>query len=206
MDTFTENMKSIPTNRIEALSDGVIAIIITVMIFDLKIQSLTKEEMVWEELMMLTPKFVSYALSFLSLSIMWVNHHQLFHQIRNTDGRLLWYNIHLLFWMSMVPFGTNFIGSNPFLWQASLVYGIIFFMNAQSFTLLRKYVVEKELLYEGISRKAHLRIRNKNRLAQGLYLLAGISAVFSVYISFMIFVIIPAMYFTPEKIIHQTAE
>jgi uncharacterized membrane protein len=195
-------MYQIPTSRIEAFSDGVIAIIITVMVFDLKLQEIQTDKTVWSELIKLTPKFISYAISFLMLSIMWVNHHQLFHQIKHTDRKLLWYSIHLLFWMSLIPFGTNFIGANPLLWQASFFYGIIFFMSALSFTTLRNYVIKNNLLHDSINKQSHIKIRNKNKVALSIYLLASFISVVSVYISFVLFLIVPAMYFIPEKINH----
>lgn len=116
---MNHHINQISTSRIEAFSDGVIAIILTIMVFDLKLHEIPTDKTVWNELTLLVPKFVSYAISFLMLAIMWVNHHQLFHQIKYTDRKLLWYSIHLLFWMSLIPFGTNFIGVNPMLWQAS---------------------------------------------------------------------------------------
>jgi uncharacterized membrane protein len=195
-------MYQIPTSRIEAFSDGVIAIIITVMVFDLKLQEIQTDKTVWSELIKLTPKFISYAISFLMLSIMWVNHHQLFHQIKHTDRKLLWYSIHLLFWMSLIPFGTNFIGANPLLWQASFFYGIIFFMSALSFTTLRNYVIKNNLLHDSINKQSHIKIRNKNKVALSINLLASFISVVSVYISFVLFLIVPAMYFIPEKINH----
>jgi len=196
------NLNQIPTSRIEAFSDGVIAIIITVMVFDLKLQEIPTDKTVWSELLKLTPKFISYSISFLMLAIMWVNHHQLFHQIKHTDRKLLWYSIHLLFWMSIIPFGTNFIGANPLLWQASFFYGIIFFMSALSFTILRNYVIKNNLLHESINKQAHIKIRNKNRIALTIYLLAALVSFFSVYISFVLFLVVPTMYFVPEKITH----
>lgn len=196
------NLNQIQTTRIEAFSDGVIAIIITIMVFDLKLQEIPTDKTVWSELIKLAPKFISYAISFLILAIMWVNHHQLFHQIKHTDRKLLWYSIHLLFWMSIVPFGTNFIGSNPWLWQASFFYGIIFFMSALSFSMLRNYVNTNNLLHDNINKQAHLKIRNKNRIALSIYLLAASMSIISVYISFVLFLVVPAMYFIPEKISH----
>lgn len=196
------NLNQIPTTRIEAFSDGVIAIIITIMVFDLKLQEIPTDKTVWSELIKLAPKFISFGISFLMLAIMWVNHHQLFHQIKHTDRKLLWYSIHLLFWMSIVPFGTNFIGSNPWLWQASFFYGIIFFMSALSFTMLRNYVNNNNLLHDNINKQAHLKIRNKNRIALSIYLLAASMSIISVYISFVLFLVVPAMYFIPEKISH----
>jgi uncharacterized membrane protein len=196
------NINQIPTSRIEAFSDGIIAIIITVMVFDLKLQEIPTDKTVWSELIKLTPKFISYATSFLMLSIMWVNHHQLFHQIKHTDRKLLWYSIHLLFWMSIIPFGTNFIGANPMLWQSSFFYGIIFFMSALSFTMLRNYVIKNNLLHDSINKKAHIKIRNKNRFAISIYLLGAFLSLVSVYLSFALFLVVPTMYFIPEKITH----
>jgi len=196
------NLNQIPTSRIEAFSDGVIAIIITIMVFDLKLQDIPTDKSVWSELLKLTPKFISYVISFLMLAIMWVNHHQLFHQIKHTDRKLLWYSIHLLFWMSIIPFGTNFIGANPILWQSSFFYGIIFFMSAFSFTMLRNYVIKNNLLHDSINKKAHIKIRNKNRLAISIYLLGAFLSLVSVYLSFALFLVVPTMYFIPEKITH----
>ncbi|MFZ6002027.1 MAG: TMEM175 family protein [Bacteroidota bacterium] len=198
------NSTHVPTSRIEAFSDGVIAIITTIMVFDLKLAESTPSELIAGELLKLLPKFLSYTFSFLTVATMWVNHHQLFHQIKQTDRRLLWYNIHLLFWMSAVPFGTHFIGTHPFDWQASFLYGAIFLMNAFSFMLMRGYVVNQNLLHETISKEAHMRIRNKNKLAMGLYGAAALLSLISVYISFAILFLVPAMYFIPEKITHIT--
>ena len=195
--------RQLPANRIEAFSDGVIAIIITVMVFDLKVPGLSSAETIWHDLKALLPRFMSYTLSFLILAIMWVNHHQLFHQVRHVDRRMLWYAILLLFWMSFIPFGTNLLGTDPMLWQASFFYALILFMCAFAFTLLRHHVVQRELLHERISRQAHLRIRNKNILGMAIYLAAAASSLVSVYISFALFIAVPAMYFIPERIAHQ---
>lgn len=198
-----ENTINIPTGRIEAFSDGVIAIIITIMVFDLKLQEIPDGSTAWQELLQLLPKLISYAFSFLMLAIMWVNHHQLFHQIKHTERKLLWYNIQLLFWMSLIPFVTNLLGANPRLWTASFLYGIVFFMCALSFMLLRDYVVKKDVLHDGISRQAHINIRNKNRVALAIYLAGAIFSMVSVYISFLFFLVVPAMYCIPEKITHR---
>ncbi len=197
-------MPAIPTGRLEAFSDGVIAIIITVMVFDLKLQQIPTEHNLWAELKGLLPRLLSYIVSFVMLAIMWVNHHQMFHQIGRTDRKLLWYNIHLLFWMSLIPFGTNFIGANPMLWQSSCLYGVIFFMCALAFTLMRDYVLATGLLHEAISRAAQRRVLRKNRIALGIYLAAALLSPLSVYLSFVLFLVAPAMYFMPENIEHET--
>src|SRR5262249_50008098 len=97
------------TGRIEAFSDGVIAIIITIMVLELKIPeavgTISAHEF-WQSMQELLPKFISYVLSFIVVAIMWVNHHQIMHMIEKSDGKLLWYNVNLLFWMSLIPVST----------------------------------------------------------------------------------------------------
>lgn len=196
-----EVKNTISTNRIEAFSDGVIAILITIMVFDLKLPETNSSGLaVFKPLI---SKLLSYAMSFLVLAIMWVNHHQLFHQVKKSDRKLLWHNIHLLFWMSLIPFATNYMGSNPFLPESTLLYGLVFFMCALSFSLLRSYIVRKELLYETISKTAQNKLLRKNMIAFTLYCSAAVLGYVSVYISFILFLIVPAMYFIPEKIIHE---
>lgn len=202
-----KNQLTIPTGRLEAFSDGVIAIIITVMVFDLKFPNVPTEQTIRNDLQPLLPRFLSYALSFLMLAIMWVNHHQLFHQIKHTDRRLLWLNINLLFWMSLIPFSTNFIGSNPTLPHASFAYGLIFFTNALSFTLIRNHVSGKnQLIHESIQKDQLRSVIRKNWLGMAFYLSAALLAFVSVYISFVIFMIVPAMYFIPQNILHRQME
>lgn len=192
----------IGTGRIEAFSDGVIAIIITIMVFDLKIPEMTDVPHLLSALYLMVPKLLSYALSFLTLAIMWVNHHQMFHQISRSERKLLWYNIMLLFWMSLIPFATNFLGAQPMSWLACLVYGLIFFLCALSFTLMRNYALKADLLHLSISRSAQEKILRKNRMAMKIYLISAIAGFFSVYLSYFLFLVVPAMYFIPEKIVH----
>lgn len=194
----------VPTNRIEAFSDGVIAIIITIMVFDLKLPEVNADHSLWKAVVHLLPKFLSYTLSFLVIAIMWVNHHQIFHQVKQTDRQLLWYNIHLLFWMSLIPFATNVIGAQPLNPSSSLLYGLVFFMCVVAFTGLRNYLVRSGLLHETISRAAQQKVIRKNRLALGIYLGAALLGYVSVYISFALFLVVPAMYFIPEKIVHES--
>lgn len=196
-----KNQLIISTGRLEAFSDGVIAIIITVMVFDLKFPNVPTELTLWDDLQPLIPRFLSYALSFLMLAIMWVNHHQLFHQIKHTDSKLLWLNINLLFWMSLIPFSTHFLGSNPALSFASFTYGLVFFANALSFTLIRNHVSGKShLVHESIQKEQMRTVIRKNRLGMTLYLAAALLAFVSVYISFVIFLIVPTLYFIPQNI------
>lgn len=198
-----KKLNNITTSRIEAFSDGVIAIIITVMIFDIKLNALPSEENIWTLILELLPRILSYIFSFLVVAIMWVNHHQLFHQIRHTDRILLWLNMLLLFWMSLIPFATNLLGANPKLPESYFFYGTVFAFCATSFTFLRSHLVRKNLLHETISLAAQKKVKKKNLVAIGIYLLSAFTGYVSVYVSMSLLLIVPLMYFIPEKIIHK---
>jgi uncharacterized membrane protein len=193
---------SITTTRLEAFSDGVIAIIITIMVFDLKVNEVGSTEVLEVEFYKLLPKLFAYLLSFLMIAIMWVNHHQLLHQIKSTDRKLLWLNIHLLFWISLLPFCSNFLGANPNLPIATMCYSIVLFMVALSFTWIRSYAGKHQLINESIKRESNSKAVKKNMIALLLYVASSVLGFLSVYISFCILLLVPAMYFIPEKIEH----
>lgn len=193
-------MNSIPTNRIEAFSDGVIAIIITVMVFDIKLLAEPTAISINNELLLVIPKIITYVISFMMLAIMWVNHHQLFHQIEKTDRKLLWLNIHLLFWMSLIPFVTNLVGTSFDLWQSAMVYSAVFLMCALAFTLIRNYLIKRDLLFQQIDKKAQQKIKIKNIIGMSIYALAMVISPINLYVSYILVWIVPAMYFIPENI------
>jgi uncharacterized membrane protein len=193
---------TIHTGRIEAFSDGVIAIIITVMVFDLKIPEHIQSQNLALGLQALLPKISSYVLSFFMLAVMWINHHQLFHQIRHANRRLLWYNLHLLFWMSFVPFATNVLGANTLEPVATSIYGSIFMCNALSFALLRAFVVKEKLLHDAVNIDRHTRIQKKNRLAIAAYACSAVIGWIAPPLPFLFFLFVPLMYVIPEHIFH----
>lgn len=96
------------SNRLEAFSDGVIAIIITIMVLEMEVP----EEVTLEALIQLLPVFISYLISFIYLGIYWINHHHLLHTVKRVNGKILWANLHLLFWLSLIPFATSWVGEN----------------------------------------------------------------------------------------------
>src|SRR5271155_1963281 len=126
------------TNRLEAFSDGVIAVIITIMVLELKVP----RDTTLASLRSLGPQFLSYVLSFLVVAIMWVNHHHLLRSARRADARLLWSNNILLFWMSLVPFVTAFMGNSPHDPRAVALYGIVLTLCSISFVLLRTVIAQ----------------------------------------------------------------
>jgi uncharacterized membrane protein len=182
------------TNRLEAFSDGVIAIIVTIMVLELRAPSQPTLAALWK----VAPIFISYGLSFLVVAIMWVNHHHLIHAIHGVSARLLWSNLYLLFWMSLVPFVTDYLGKNYREPLAVALYGLDLVLCSSAFYLLRRILLEQDRQDSGLS-EYHASIQRKNAFSAGLYLLSVPLAYFSIYASFFIFVLIPAMYFLPEK-------
>ena len=126
--------------RVEAFSDGVIAIIITIMVLEFK----TPEEVTLPALLHLAPQMALYALSFVYVGIYWNNHHHMFHAVKAVNGGILWANLHLLFWLSLVPFVTRLMGEH-FLaaWPVAL-YGVVLFMNGVAYGILARLLVRHE--------------------------------------------------------------
>lgn len=181
-------------NRIEAFSDGVIAIIITIMVLELK----APHDASPAALLPLAPVFLSYALSFLVVAIMWVNHHHVFHIVRGVDARLLWSNILLLFWMSLIPFVTSYLGENSGAPFAVALYGAVLTLAAWAFTWLR-YVVSRQHLADGDLSRHNASAIHKNVISALLYTATVPLAYISVYLAYAVFVLIPVLYFLPER-------
>lgn len=182
------------TNRLEAFSDGVIAVIITIMVLDLKVP----RDTTLTSLRSIAPQFLTYLLSFSVVAIMWVNHHHLLHSARHPDARLLWSNNLLLFWMSLVPFVTAYMGNNWRDPRAVALYGVVLSLCSISFTLLRTAIAahhrDNRELFE-----YHRRMSGKNVSSLLLYLASVPLAFVDVRISFFIFVFVALSYFLPER-------
>jgi uncharacterized membrane protein len=125
-------------NRLEAFSDGVFAIIITIMVLELKVPHSPD----FRALLPLWPVFMSYVLSFVYVGIYWNNHHHLFHAVKEVSGGVLWANLHLLFWLSLIPFITGWMGENHFETGPTATYGFILFMCAVAYWFLARRLVE----------------------------------------------------------------
>jgi len=184
------------TNRLEAFSDGVIAIIITIMVLELRAPA----QPTFGALLKVAPVFLSYTLSFLVAAIMWVNHHHLVHAVRSVTARLLWSNLYLLFWMSLIPFVTDYAGKNYHEPMAVALYGLDLFMCSMGYYLLRLELI-RQSAHDAAMKEYHEGINRKGAFAAALYLLSAPLAYVSVYASFFIFVLVPAMYFLPEKML-----
>src|SRR5436305_2351436 len=124
-------------NRLEAFSDGVIAIIITIMVLELKVP----EGSDWAALKPRLPVFLSYVLSFIYVGIYWNNHHHMLQTARSVHGGILWANLHLLFWLSLFPFATGWMGENHFAPLPTAAYGAVLFMAAVAYFVLQRTII-----------------------------------------------------------------
>ena len=199
----TDSSFEIGKGRIESFSDGVIAIIITLMILNAKVPDITGDmtsERVWKEIVFAFPQLMAYVLSFILLGVYWVNHHHFFHALKTSDRKILWLNLNLLFWLSLIPLPTYFLAQHPFRAEATALYSFHVFAASLSFTLMGRYARSKKLMHHNISKRRGNKLSKMNWLGIALYFASIFAGYISVYISYIIFIIVPAMYFLPQKI------
>ena len=182
------------TGRVEAFSDGVIAIIITIMVLELQVP----REATLAAFLKLAPVLLAYLLSFVVVAIMWVNHHHLIRRAKRADARLLWSNNVLLFWMSLIPFVTRYIGQNPRAPFAVALYGAVLTLSAAAFTVLRQ-AMNLHRAANPESAAYHHGMLRKSAFSTALYAASVPLAYVSVYAAYAIFVLIPILYFLPER-------
>lgn len=184
-------------NRLEAFSDGVLAIIITIMVLELKIPHGSDLDV----LLAMSPSFLSYVLSFIYVGIYWNNHHHLIHAAGKVSGKVLWSNLNLLFWLSLFPFTTAWMGTNHFEPLPTAVYGFVLFMAAVSYYILQRCIMSTDGC-SSVLRKA-IGSDWKGKLSPVLYLLAiGLSFVFH-WAAQAIYVAVALMWLVPDKRIEQ---
>ncbi len=133
----TEHTTGMSKSRLEAFSDGVLAIIITIMVLELKVPHGSS----WEDIKPLCPIFFSYVLSFIYVGIYWNNHHHVFQAVKKVNGKILWANMHLLFWLSLTPFVTAWAGENHFDSLPVAFYGIVLFMAGTAYSIMMKALI-----------------------------------------------------------------
>ena len=179
--------------RLEAFSDGVLAIIITIMILEIKIPA--GHEL--GDLKPLIPVFSSYVLSFIYIGIYWNNHHHMMHTVRHVTGDILWANLHLLFWLSLVPFVTGWMGENHFTSVPMALYGIILLMAAIAYFVLQTRIIRNHgpdsLLARAIGTDF------KGKISPILYVVAILSTWINPWISGAIYVLTALMWLVPDK-------
>jgi len=181
-------------NRLEAFSDGVLAIIITIMVLEIKVPHGSD----WAQLIELIPIFVSYICSFVYIGIYWGNHHHLLHSLKHVSSGVIWANINLLFWLSLIPFATGWMGENHFEPNTVATYGAILFICGFAFFILQNAVNKKSYDLEGI-KKAFSTQNKKGIVSSTGYLLSIPLSYISPYISGAIFIINSIIWLMPDK-------
>jgi len=190
--------RALPKERLAAFSDGVIAIIITIMVLELKVPHGTD----WAALAPLLPVFLAYVLSFLYVGIYWNNHHHLLHAVEHVNGTILWANMHLLFWLSLIPFATGWMGENHFASLPTAIYGLSLLMPAIAYYLLQRAIIAHQGR-RGALAKA-LGSDFKGKVSPVLYLVAIGLAFVLPWASHVIFVLVALMWLIPDRRIEHT--
>lgn len=189
------------TSRLEVFSDGVMAIIMTIMVLELQLPGLNEiqdAKDLKQHLIELLPHLGAYIFSFIMIGILWTNHHNLFHLLKKTDNFLIGQNLFLLFWMSLIPFVTGLIGANPILSASTALYGFIMLMISLTLTYMRSYTIKKGLMHtddegEGNKKIEKVFVKSKTHSYIGslAYLISIPMAFVSVYISYACFISSP---------------
>jgi len=179
--------------RLEAFSDGVLAIIITIMVLEIKVPHGND----FIALKPLIPVLVSYLLSFIYIGIYWNNHHHLMHTVKSVTGGILWANLHLLFWLSLVPFTTGWIGENHFDPIPMAVYGFVLLMAAIAFYVLQTLIVRSQGEHSLLAKAIGSDLKGKMSLV--IYLLAIGSNFASQWISGSLYILVALIWLIPDK-------
>jgi uncharacterized membrane protein len=180
-------------DRLAAFSDGVIAIIITIMVLELKVPHGAD----WTALRGVAPNFVAYVLSFVYLAIYWNNHHHLLHTVTRVDGLILWANSHLLFWLSLVPAATSWMGENFLAPLPTAVYGAILLMPAIAYYLLQKAIVHQQGKHSVLA--SALGRDFKGKISVLLYAAAVALAFVDAWLSIAIYGLVAVMWLIPDR-------
>jgi len=185
------------TTRLEAFSDGVIAIIITIMVLEMKIphgESLATLHPIF-------PVFLNYVLSFTYVGIYWINHHHMFHATERVSGAILWANLHLLFWLSLFPFATGWMGENHFAAVPTATYGVVLLMAAIAYWLLQQAIIASE--GENSVLKHALGRDWKGKASPLLYAVAIVASFWSHWLAQAIYVLVALLWLIPDRRIEQ---
>jgi len=186
------------TNRLEAFSDGVLAIIITIMVLEME----APEGHHLHQLKEVFPTFLSYILSFIYIGIYWNNHHHLWQAVNKVNGKILWANLHLLFWLSLLPFTTSWMGNNEFSAEPVALYGFSLLMASIAWYILAKLAIKEEGI-ESVVGKAYRNDR-KTILSMILYTTGIITSFFYPIAGCCIYVAIGVSWFIPDRRIEKT--
>lgn len=201
MNTISNPQRVEGTGRVEAFSDGVIAIIVTLLIFEVRVPDIDvlSTAGIVAALPALAPKFISFAISFFTVAIFWVNHHHFFSRITHSNWKLLWLNNFLLFWLTVVPFTTAFVGDYPTQPLVVALYGVNLSLAGLSFVLMGQYVFFlSDLMPESIPLRDRRFEWGRSWVGTIAYALAALLAFVSVYLALILLALIPFFYVVPN--------
>jgi uncharacterized membrane protein len=180
-------------NRMEAFSDGVLAIIITIMVLEMKVPHGDD----FAALRPLLPVFLTYVLSFIYLGIYWNNHHHMLHVTQHVSGAILWANLHLLFWLSLFPFVTGWMGENHFTVLPTALYGVVLLMAAVAYWILQQTIIAshggESLLAKAVGRDL------KGKLSPVLYVVAIFAAFIAPWVAGALYVLVAVLWLVPDR-------
>lgn len=213
------------TTRVEIFSDGVMAIIITIMVLELGLPELDEKQREYnirEYVASLLPHFIAYVFSFIMIGILWTHHHQLFNLLKKADSFLLAQNLFFLFWMSLIPLATAIVGANLAFPFSIAIYGTVLLMTTFTISFMRSYTIRKKMVHTDEEKEVEEKIyevsgenKIKSHVATAAYLLSIPLAFVSVYISYVCFLIPVALFLWPggvdeenlsEKVIEKNDE
>ena len=184
--------------RLEAFSDGVLAIIITIMVLEIKVPAGHD----FRALHSLYPVFISYLLSFIYIGIYWNNHHHMLTAIERVNGSVLWANLHLLFWLSLIPFTTRWVGESHFAPTTMALYGFVLLMAAIAYFILQRILMKRHdhdsLLSKAVGKDL------KGKISPLIYLIAIPAAYISPWISGALYILVALMWLVPDQRIERT--
>lgn len=182
-----------PSARLEAFSDAVIAIVITIMVLELAIPHQGE----WDALRPLVPKFLTYVLSFVFLGIYWSNHHHLLQVVERVNGKILWANLHLLFWLSLTPFVTGWMGENDFAAETVAAYGVVLLLAAIAYYILQVLILKAH--GPEFPLRAALGRDVKGKISPVLYVSAIPLAFVNRWIAVGIYIVVALMWLIPDR-------
>jgi uncharacterized membrane protein len=187
--------------RLEAFSDGVLAIIITIMVLEIKVPHHNAN---FSGLLDLLPVFLSYVLSFIYIGIYWNNHHHMLHSMTRVNGKILWANMHLLFWLSLVPFATAWMGENHFAKNTMTLYGFMLLMAGVAYWILQNLIIASQgndsVLKKAVGKDW------KGKSSPILYMVGIALSFYDEWFSGAIYVFVALMWLIPDKRIERTLE
>ena len=186
------------TNRLEAFSDGVLAIIITIMVLEMKVPHGAD----WEALRPIFPVFLTYVMSFIYLGIFWNNHHHMLHATDRINGAILWANLHLLFWLSLIPFVTGWMGENRFAPLPTATYGVVLLLAGVAYLILQTAIVSQQgknaKLREAIGKDV------KGRLSLAFYTVAIALAFWNQWVAIGLYIMVAFVWLVPDRRIERS--